>query len=115
MCVCLRIVVYNTYFCFVFLRVVCPVLPVFLDCPFFIAHSVFSNVHLFLDNTSILILGYTRNVLSCYLTEVETFFFRVTDNYIIFNGIITNSLYFSYSFSYRAQVGGVRHIKFSRR
>jgi hypothetical protein len=28
-------VVSNTYFCFVFLRVVCPVLPVFLDCPFF--------------------------------------------------------------------------------
>ena len=32
-------------FC-VFLRLVYPVLPVSLDCPFFTAHSVFSNVYL---------------------------------------------------------------------
>ena len=30
----------------VFLRLVCPVLPVSLDCPFFIAPSVFSNIYL---------------------------------------------------------------------
>ena len=30
--------------CCVCLRIVCPVLPVSLDCSFFIAHSVFSNV-----------------------------------------------------------------------
>ena len=36
--------------CFVFLRVVYPVLPVSLDCPFFIALSVFSNVYGNYDN-----------------------------------------------------------------
>jgi hypothetical protein len=46
--VCLRIVVSNTY-CVVFYLVFCclvhPMLPVFLDCPFLIAPSVFSNVY----------------------------------------------------------------------
>jgi hypothetical protein len=32
-------------FCFVFLHLVYPVLPVSLDCPFLIATSVFSNVY----------------------------------------------------------------------
>ena len=32
-------------FCFVFLRLVYPMLPVSLDCPFLIAPSVFSNVY----------------------------------------------------------------------
>jgi hypothetical protein len=32
-------------FCFVFLRLVYLMLPVSLDCPFFIAPSVFSNVY----------------------------------------------------------------------
>jgi hypothetical protein len=32
-------------YCFVFLRLLYPVLPVSLDCPFLIAPSVFSNVH----------------------------------------------------------------------
>ena len=41
-CVCLRIVVSNTY-CVVFLFCM---LPVSLDCPFLIARSVFSNVYL---------------------------------------------------------------------
>ena len=45
------IVVSNTYcvifFCFVFLCLVYPMLPVSLDCPCLIAHSVFSNVYLF--------------------------------------------------------------------
>ena len=31
--------------CCVFPRLVYPMLPVFLDCPFLIAPSVFSNVH----------------------------------------------------------------------
>ena len=31
-------------FCFVCLRLVCPILPVSLDCPFSIASSVFSNL-----------------------------------------------------------------------
>jgi len=33
-------------FCFVFLRLVYPMLPVSLDCLFLIAPSVFSNVYL---------------------------------------------------------------------
>ena len=48
-CVCLRIVVFNTYcvcFCFCFLHLVYPMLPVSLDCPFCIALSVFSNGYL---------------------------------------------------------------------
>jgi hypothetical protein len=36
--------------CCVFLRIVCRVLPVSLDCPFLIASSVFSNVYLY-DHT----------------------------------------------------------------
>jgi len=35
-------------FCFVFLRLVYPMFPVSLDCPFLIFLSVFSNVYLFL-------------------------------------------------------------------
>ena len=50
-CVCLRIVVSNTYsgvlcFWFVCLRHVHPNLPVSLDCSYLIVHSVFSNVYL---------------------------------------------------------------------
>ena len=33
-------------FCFVRLRLVCPMLPVSLDCPFLTATSVFSNIYL---------------------------------------------------------------------
>ena len=33
-CVCLRIEVSNTCFCFAVLRLVYPILPVTLDCPF---------------------------------------------------------------------------------
>ena len=47
----LSLLVSNTYcvvfllcFCFFFRRV-CPIMPVSLDCPFFIAPSVFSNVY----------------------------------------------------------------------
>ena len=48
--VCLRILVSYTYcvmlcFCFVFHRIVYPMLPIYLDCPFLIAASVFSNVY----------------------------------------------------------------------
>jgi hypothetical protein len=56
--VCLSVVVSNTY-CVVFLfclssfllRLVYPMLPVSLDCPFFIAPSVFSNVYLSKQNS----------------------------------------------------------------
>ena len=34
---------------FLSLRLLCPMLPVSLDCPFLIAHSVFSNVYLDLN------------------------------------------------------------------
>ena len=42
-CVCLCMLVSNTY-C-VFLRLVYPMLPVSLDCPFLIVPSVFSNIY----------------------------------------------------------------------
>ena len=45
LCVCLHIVVSThivLYFCFVCLRLVYPMLPVSLDCPFLIAPPVFS-------------------------------------------------------------------------
>jgi hypothetical protein len=50
-CVCLRIVLADTcvviFALFVFaLCLVCPILPVTLDCPFFIAPSVFSDVNI---------------------------------------------------------------------
>ena len=44
----------NTY-CVVFPRIVYPMLPVSLDCPFLIAPSVFSNAYL-LNTRTILIL-----------------------------------------------------------
>ena len=48
--VCLRLVCpvlpVSLCFCFVCLRLVCPVLPVSLYCPFLIAPSAFSNVYL---------------------------------------------------------------------
>ena len=34
------------YFCIAFLRLVRPMLPISLDCPFFIDPSIFSNVYL---------------------------------------------------------------------
>jgi hypothetical protein len=34
--------------CCIFLRIVYPMLPVSLNCPFLIAHSVFSNVYIVL-------------------------------------------------------------------
>jgi hypothetical protein len=43
-------------FCFVFLCLVCPMLPVSLDCSFLITPSVFSNVYLVL-NCILLILS----------------------------------------------------------
>ena len=45
-------------FCFVFLRLVCHVLPVSLDCPILIAPSVFSNVYLQFQNHLIIIYYY---------------------------------------------------------
>jgi hypothetical protein len=54
-CVCLRIVVLTHIvlcLCFVFPRLVYPMLSVSLDCPFLIAPSVFSNVYLPLSSIS---------------------------------------------------------------
>ena len=47
-CVCLRVCPTHIVFCFcfVFLRLVFPMLPVSLNCPFLIAPSVFSNFYL---------------------------------------------------------------------
>jgi hypothetical protein len=39
-------------FCFALLRLVCPVLPVSLDCPLLFAPSVFSNVYLIIKTSA---------------------------------------------------------------
>ena len=44
-CVCLRIMVSNTYCVMVIFIFLCPALPVSLDCQFFIAPSVFSTIY----------------------------------------------------------------------
>jgi hypothetical protein len=38
------------YVCFVWIRLLYPILPVFLDCSFLIAPSVFSNIYLLLSS-----------------------------------------------------------------
>ena len=48
-------------FCIVFLRLVYPMLPVSLDCPFLIAPSVFSNVYFLIFHY--LTFSYTEHVL----------------------------------------------------
>ena len=56
MCVCLHRVVSSSYIvlciCFPCLRLVYPMLPVSLECPFLVAPSVFSNVYLFCFSSS---------------------------------------------------------------
>jgi len=47
-------------FCFVFLRLVYPMFPVSLNCPFLIAPSVFSNVYL-LDFKMLIVLSTMNN------------------------------------------------------
>ena len=63
-CICLHIVGSQHVLCCVFLRLVYHMLPVFLDCPFLIAPSVFPNVymkychHLALLSTSVTFLHF---------------------------------------------------------
>ena len=52
-------------FCFVFLRLVCPMLSVSLDCPFLIAPSVFSNVYLILVLVFCVVLCLVFSVCFC--------------------------------------------------
>ena len=49
--------------CFVFLRLVCPILPISLDCPFSIAPSILSNVYslMQLSLVSVDIYNYLRH------------------------------------------------------
>ena len=49
-------------FCFVFLRLVHPMLPVSLDCPILIVPSVFSNVYLYSLHDCVDRLGNTKNI-----------------------------------------------------
>jgi len=64
-CVCLRIVVSNTY-CVVFLFCFSSsMLPVSLDCPFLIAPSVFSNVYWHIDRNCL--IWWLKNILNYIL------------------------------------------------
>jgi hypothetical protein len=71
-------------FCFVVLRVVCPMLPVSLDCPFLIVHSVFSNVYLI----------YLPFSASCWHKSVQSlsviFFVIMSVNLILLHAPITD-------------------------
>jgi hypothetical protein len=49
-------------FCFVFRRLVHPMLPVSLDCPILIVPSVFSNVYLYSLHDCVDRLGNTKNI-----------------------------------------------------
>ena len=67
---CLRYLYLFTYdtlyvLCFVFLRLVYPMLPVALECPFVIALSVFSDVYFVLNllEVSVIIFCLKSNVL----------------------------------------------------
>jgi hypothetical protein len=65
---CLRylyLFMYDTLCCFVFLRLVYPMLPVSLECPFVIALSVFSDVYFILNllEVSVMIFSLKSNVL----------------------------------------------------
>jgi hypothetical protein len=65
-------------FCFVFLRVLFPMLPVSLDCPFLIAPSVFSNVYLqSRQDKNESMTSLVGNVLSA-LTFICMFFHKTT-------------------------------------
>jgi len=52
--------------CCVFLRLVHPMLPVSLDCPFFVAPSVFSNVYLRLTDISVITLMFQAETVFSY-------------------------------------------------
>ena len=74
-CVCLRKMLSDTYcvwgvflvgffvFLFFVLRILYPILPVSLDCPFLIAHSVFSNVLHFLRYANNQTIGQSNTIL----------------------------------------------------
>jgi hypothetical protein len=72
-CVCWRIVVSNTYnvrmcICFSCHRLVYHMLPVSMDCPFFIASSVFSNVYFLVSSQySLTLLLYCPFLCCCSL------------------------------------------------
>ena len=65
---CLRylyLFAHDTLCCFVFLRLVYPMLPVSLECPFVIALSVFSDVYFIFNllEVSVMIFSLKSNVL----------------------------------------------------
>jgi hypothetical protein len=74
-CVCLRIVMSNTYcavFLFCFPSSCFPMLLISLDCPFLIAPSVFSNVYLpvSLDCLFLLPLRYSTNIVNKTFVDI---------------------------------------------
>ena len=72
------------YFCFLFvfvLYLLCPMLPVFLDCQYLLAPSVFSNLYLLLC-PSVRLFKFTRG--TCYFPSSQTFFFNTNKNLFFF-------------------------------
>ena len=67
-------------FCFVCLRLVYPLLPVSLDCPFLITSSVFSNVYLKTDRKARI----QRAFLACFAESANGFYIFRQCTYIVF-------------------------------
>ena len=104
-CVCLH---YSVYWCpthivlcfyFVCLRLVYPMLPVFLDCPFLIALSVFSNVYL--AYTDILFYIFFKNLIYLFTVNEPV--------YIIFSNRHEMRRVDLDKFNYASLVSGLRN------
>ena len=98
---CIVVSMSNTYnvlcFCFVFLRLVYPMLPISLDCPFLIAPSVFSTFfftyrRLFIDFFNTPIIMPNLRFLASRIKYYKTDLFR---NYVCILKLAANFFYAS--------------------
>jgi hypothetical protein len=73
-CIVLCVQPEDTYdtLCFVFLRLVYPMLPVSLECPFVIALSVFSDVYFVLNLLEVSVMIFCRYQQKGHLTSLNT-------------------------------------------
>jgi hypothetical protein len=69
---CLLTYIGVQHFCFVFLRLVNHMLPVSLECAFWIAHSVFSNIYLLYSDSF-------SNLFCFYLYVLLVYFFVISE------------------------------------
>ena len=68
------------------------ILPVCLDCPFLIAHSVFSNVYLN-HNTFTLVYIISKSSRKCHITDIIAFMITPL-LHIVFQNVYCNYLFF---------------------